>query len=243
MKRPPRRLDAFLARAGLGSRQQVRGLVRAGRVTLDGEVCRRADAVVSGRAVACDGEPVELLEVEDVILHKPVGYACSHDWNEAPIIDELLHAGWAHLGLQPAGRLDRDTSGLLVLTCDGGLIHELTSPRRKVPKRYRIEYRGELPPDAVERCAAGLWLRPDDPRPTRPAQLTLEGPGRATLVLWEGRNRQVRRTLGRLGVEVVALHRDRIGGLDLPSDLEPGHARPLTADQRTRLLARDPPPP
>ncbi len=242
MKRPPKRLDAFLARAGLGSRQQVRRLIRSGRVEVDGESCPLANTVVTGRAVRVDGEPVELLGVEHILLHKPVGYACSHNWKEAPIIDELLHGAWAHLGLEPAGRLDRETSGLIILTVDGALIHQLTSPRRKIPKRYRITYDGELPADAVQQCADGIPLEEEGARPTRPALLLLDDPGEATLFLWEGRNRQVRRMVSALGAKVTTLHRDRIGGLELPPDLDAGKARVLEPTELELLLQRDDPP-
>lgn len=239
MKRRPKRLDAFLARAGLGSRSAVKRLIARGRVRVDGVVCKRPETPIVGREVTFNSESVELLDLEHVLLYKPVGYACSHNPNEAPIIAELLPPAWVGLGLEPAGRLDRETSGLLVLSNDGGLIHRLTTPRRKLPKRYRITYSGALPEDAVARCAAGIDLGSGETRLTRPAVLAPEGPGRATLILYEGRNRQARRMLAALGTKVETLHRDRIGGLDLPEDLAPGEARPLAAGELELLLLTD----
>ncbi len=225
------RLDAFLASAGAGSRSQVKLLIRQGRVRVDGEVCRSSAQQVGGCAIVLDDETLELPpEHMHIAFHKPCGYACSHDIGEAPIVDDLLPDRVLRARVQAAGRLDRDTSGLLILSSDGQLVHRLTHPNRKVEKRYRIRYRGELPPDAVERCALGIVLK-GDPVPTRPARLVLadrctaplQGRERvATLHLREGRHRQVRRMFAALGSKVVALHRDRIGSYDLPLDLERG---------------------
>lgn len=241
----PDRLDAFLAHRGFGTRSQVRSLVRSGVVALDGEVCRQFAAHIAGRTVTVSGEVVPVGTTDATLLvHKPLGLACSNDEREAPLIGELVPPELAHLPLQSAGRLDRDTSGLLVMSTDGELIHSLTNPRRHVLKRYRIRYRGKLSHHAVARCAKGIRL-PDDPRPTLPARLELEPPeadgvNRATLHLAEGRYHQVRRMLHELGGEVLALHRDRIGALELPADLGPGQTRPLGDRERAQLF-EDPP--
>lgn len=227
----------MLSRAGLASRKQARALIRQGRVSVDGEVCRAADRRIEGEAVALDGDPVESpLARVDFVMHKPVGVACSHDEREAPLVFDLLDEGLRRRSLKIAGRLDRETSGLLILTTDGDFIHRLTHPSRKVAKRYRVEYRGSLPEDAVERCRDGILLVGDD-APTRPAELELEGEGRATLVLREGRTHQVRRMFRAMGAMVTALHRDRVASLDLPPDLAPGALRPLAEDERALLLS------
>lgn len=235
------RLDAYLARAGLGTRSQVRRLIRSGRVKLGGEVCRHASASVGDREVRVDGAPVEVPpETLHAVLNKPVGYACSHDPREAPIIDELLPDLWLKRGLQAAGRLDRATSGLLVLSTDGALIHALTHPKRKVSKRYRVAYEGTLPPDAARRVAEGMVIRGSD-EPTRPAELTVDEEaradrgGRATLWLREGRFHQARRMFEALGVSVTALHRDCVGDYALPADLSIGDYRRLEAEDLERL--------
>jgi len=232
------RLDAFLARAGLGSRKDVRGLLRRGRVTVDGEVCKDASRLLPREGappVVVDGEPVEALpDTLHLLLHKPVGHACSHDERESPIVEELLPAPWRRLELRMAGRLDRATSGLLVLTTDGQRVHRLTHPRRKIAKRYRVTCAGPLVDDAAERCRAGILLD-DEPEPTRPALLEPAPDGDWWLTLWEGRTHQVRRMIQALGSEVTALHRDRVGALDLPEDLAPGELRPLTDDELERL--------
>lgn len=236
------RLDAFLARRGEGSRSDMKKLVRRGHVSVDGEPCRDPARHLSGdERVEVDGREILTgLSEATLIVHKPVGYACSNDPNEAPLLAELVPEPFAHLSLQPAGRLDRETSGLIVVTTDGKLIHALTNPRRKLLKRYRILYRGELAEDAVARCADGIELH-EDPKPTLPARLELEedepetGLHRATLWLSEGRYHQVRRMIAALGGGVVSLHRDRIGGLDLPADLPAGAARAITDDELASL--------
>jgi 16S rRNA pseudouridine516 synthase len=239
------RLDAFLSHRGFGSRSQVRELIRSGRVTVAGAVCRDQAAHLRGAEVRVDGEPVEVgVTSATLLVHKALGYSCSHDQAEAPLLEELIPEEFRHLAMEPAGRLDRDTSGLLVVTSEGDLIHALTNPRRHLPKRYRVVYSGRLSSHAVERCAKGIQLE-GDPKPTLPAVLTLDGdaPGglaRATLVLNEGRYHQVRRMIAALGGEVVMLRRDRIGGLDLPADLGPGEAREITPGELELLLRADP---
>jgi 16S rRNA pseudouridine516 synthase len=235
------RLDAFLAHRGFGSRTHVRGMIRRGRVTIAGVVCHDQGEHVAEREVRVDGELVAVGATSaTLLLHKPLGVACSHDEREAPLLEELIPAEFRHLALEPAGRLDRDTSGLLVVTSEGDLIHLLTNPRRHLPKRYRIGYRGTLSSHAVERCAKGSVME-GDPRPTLPAALTLEAPAggleRATLVLEEGRYHQVRKMIAALGGEVVTLHRDRIGGLDLPAELAPGQARVIAPAEQELLLS------
>jgi 16S rRNA pseudouridine516 synthase len=235
------RLDAFLSHRGFGTRSHVRGLIRRGRVTLAGEICRDQGEHVAEREVRVDGNVIAVgVTSATLLLHKPIGYACSHDEREAPLMEELIPAEYRHLSLEPAGRLDRDTSGLLVVTSEGDLIHQLTNPRRHLPKRYRIGYRGTLSSHAVERCAKGIEME-GDPRPTLPAVLTLEsahaGLEHATLVLEEGRYHQVRLMIAALGGEVVTLHRDRIGALDLPADLGAGQMREITAPELALLVS------
>ena len=230
------RLDAFLSRAGRGTRSEVRQLIRRGRVLLDGAVCRRAGEHVEGRVVQVDGDQVVApADSLHVVLFKPLGVSCSHDPREAPLVDGLLPAAWRRLGLQMVGRLDRATTGLLVLTTDGALLHELTHPSRKVVKRYRVRFAGRLPADAAERCAEGFQIGKEE-RPTRSARLEVEAADRATIHLREGRYRQVRRMFRRLGVEVTALHRDRVGDYDLPEDLRPGEWALLEEEDLERLL-------
>jgi 16S rRNA pseudouridine516 synthase len=238
------RLDALLTHCGFGTRREVKIMIKRGRVTVAGEVCTSAKTQVEADQVQVRGQQVQAPPKElHLLLHKPVGYACTHDVNEAPILEELLPPLWRASGVEPAGRLDRATSGLLILSTDGQLLHSLISPKRKIPKRYRIGYRGELRRDAVKRCAEGLRLLDDD-RLCLPAALQVQaassdGLGRASLVLREGRYHQVRRMITALGGQVIELHRDRIGNLELPEDLAPGELRDLDDSMRSQLLCSE----
>lgn len=231
------RLDAYLSRAGLASRKEARGLIRRGAVQVDGEVCCDGQRRITSERVTLGDSAIESpAEQTDFLMHKPIGLACSHDDRESPLVFDLLDESLRRRGLRIAGRLDRATSGLLVLTTDGDFVHRLTHPGRKVPKRYRIRYEGKLVEDAVARCLNGIAMGSEG-RLTRPAELVLEAEGRATMVLREGRTHQVRRMLHKLGGEVVGLHRDRVGALDLPEDLEPGALRALAPGERACLLS------
>jgi 16S rRNA pseudouridine516 synthase len=239
------RLDAWLAHRGFGTRSEARDLVRSGAVAVDGEIVRDTAVRIFDERIAVRGVVVERKpDAATMVLHKPVGYSCSHDQREAPLIEDLVPPEWKHLAMDSAGRLDRDTSGLLIVTTDGALIHQLTNPRKKLTKRYRIGYRGPLSAHAVERCAKGMTIE-GDPRPTLPAKLVL---GRtvpppalsdATLYLNEGRYHQVRRMIAELGGRVVTLHRDRIGRLELPADVPEGAMRPITPAELELLHASD----
>lgn len=230
------RLDAFLAHQGLGTRSEVRGLIRSGKVTVDGVVCRDFARHLRGEAVTARGVPVvEGITEATLLVHKPLGLACSHDIAEAPLLESVYPAALSHLAIEPAGRLDRDTSGLIVCTTDGQLIHRLTNPKQAIAKRYRVGYSGKLSAHAVERCLNGITL-PDDDRPTLPAKLELHGEGEATLHLIEGRYHQVRRMIAELGGEVVRLHRDRIGALGLPADLPAGSCRAMSEGEIAALF-------
>jgi len=238
------RLDAFLAHRGFGTRSQVRDLVRRGAVTLDGVICRDNTIHLHGEKITVHGDVVERgVESATLIVHKPLGLSCSHDSQEAPLLEELYPPTLIHLNLESAGRLDRDTSGLIIVSSDGELIHALTNPRRQIFKRYRIAYSGKLSHHAIARAARGIRLA-NDPRPTLPARLEIHAPGedglgRATLHLAEGRNHQVRHMIAALGGAVVTLHRDRIGALELPLDCPAGCAREITDSERD-LLFSDP---
>lgn len=240
------RLDAYLSHRGHGSRSEVKAMIRRGGVAVDGDPCRDPGRHVDPgvTVIEVDGGPVPVgVSAATLVFHKPVGYSCSHDPREAPLIEELYPSEFAHLSLESAGRLDRMTSGLLVVTTEGDLIHRLTNPRKKLSKRYRVAYRGKLSSHAVERCLRGLDLE-GDPRPTLPAKLVLldtgdDGLERALLTLHEGRFHQVRRMFATLGGEVIRLHRDRIGDLDLPDDLAPGGIRPLQPRERRLLTTED----
>lgn len=232
----PEPLDRFLARRLRWRWSDVHQAIQKKRVRVDGAAANRyhlplppgARVEVDGAAIA-DG-PDDVV----IVCHKPPGCACSHAPEDAPLLYDLVPAALRHPDLQAAGRLDRDTTGLLVLTIDGRLIQRLTAPKQQLWKRYRLRWSGRLADDAVARCAAGLAIDGDD-RPCLPARLTIDAVGddggAATLEICEGRRHQVKRMIRALGGEVVRLHRDRIGALDLPGDLALGEFRPARAEE------------
>jgi 16S rRNA pseudouridine516 synthase len=219
-------LDRFLARRLKLTWAAVHELVHRNRVSVAGALVRQYHRpLAAGEVVQVDGAVLADGPDDSVILcHKPVGVACSHDPDDAPLIYDVVPAELCHPNLQTVGRLDRNTSGFLLLTIDGKLIQRLTDPRSKLPKRYRIGYAGTLESGAVERVAAGLVLADTGER-CLPADLSCDAPGRATLVLTEGRFHQVKRMIQTLGARVETLHRDRLGDWDLPADLQPGAMR------------------
>ena len=227
------RIDRLLGNLGYGSRRDIAGLCRAGRVLLDGARLREADVKVPltgalAARITVEGEALDPLPGLVLAMHKPLGTTCSHD-EAGPLVYDLLPPRWRRRAppLSSAGRLDKETSGLLVLTDDGPLLHRIISPRHRAPKRYRATLAAPLRPDAAAILASGTLMLDGEDRPLLPAVLTVEAPTEAVVTIVEGRYHQVRRMFAALGNRVLALHRDRVGGFDLPADLAPGAWRVL----------------
>lgn len=240
---PTARLDRLLANLGYGSRREVQSLVEAGLVSLDGAVLDRADqrlAVTPDLAtrMLVDGAPLDPPPPLTLILHKPTGVVCSRK-EAGRLIEELLPARWRlrKPALSTIGRLDKDTSGLLLLTDDGGLLHQVISPKAHVTKRYHVTLEHPLGGGEAARFASGTMLLEGETKPLLPARLDGLSPTSCHLVITEGRYHQVRRMFAATGNRVTALHRDRIGGLDLPTALAPGDYRLLTAAELALVLA------
>ncbi len=229
-------LDRFVVRAALMTWAATRLAIHAGRVSVNGVMTQKYQrGLRDGDVVALDG--CALGDPPDrciLVCHKPVGLACSHGAQDAPLVYDSVPEDLRHPDLNTVGRLDRNTSGLLLLTCDGKFLVRVSAPERKLPKRYRIGYSGTLAADALERCAAGVRIDGFD-TPCAPALFSDDGPGRATIEISEGRHHQVKKMIAALGGKVVTLHRDRIGGLELPAEMEPGAMRVITETERARL--------
>lgn len=225
-----RRLDQLLANLGYCSRREARAWIQAGRVTMRGVVADDFGAKADPADVRVDGEPPDHPDGLLLLLHKPVGLVCSHDEREGPNVYSLLPPRWRarHPPVTSIGRLDKDTSGLLLLTDRSELVHRLTSPKHKVPKVYRATVGADLAPALIPLFASGTLLLPDEKQPCAPAELRIIAPREAELTLTEGRYHQVRRMFASQGVEVLALHRARFGPLGL-GDLPAGQWRELPA--------------
>lgn len=232
------RLDKLLAGTGRWSRKQVRELVRTGRVTVDGALAARPEALCqSASAIAVDGEPIACGLIY-LMLHKPAGLlSATEDARQGTVLD-LLPEHLRRTGLFPAGRLDKDTEGLLLLTNDGPLAHDLLSPKKHVEKTYFVRVDGALNQEDVRSFAEGMTL--EDGLVCLSAGLELlEAPNEGLVTLREGKYHQIKRMLSQRGKPVLYLKRLTMGPLTLDPTLSPGQWRPLTAQERL-LLQREP---
>ncbi|MFW5824002.1 MAG: pseudouridine synthase [Marinobacter sp.] len=229
------RLDAYLSHCTALSRKEARRAIVAGRVTLDDLPATRASAPVSATArVMLDGEPLALPGHLYLMLNKPAGLLSATTDASHPVVTDLLPEPLAHR-VHPVGRLDLDTTGLLLLSSDGQWSHRITSPRHGCPKTYRVTLAERLTGPARRQLEQGMRLRNDET--VAPAQVAPAGDRVIDLTITEGRYHQVKRMLAAVGNHVEALHRRRIGPLELDPDLGPGHWRHLTGDE-VRLLGR-----
>lgn len=226
-----RRLDQFLANLGYCSRREARAWVDAGRVQVLGKPADDVARKANPPDVLVDGAPLDRPDGLLLLLHKPLGLVCSHDEREGPNVYSLLPERWRRRNpvVTSVGRLDKDTSGLLLLTDQSPLVHRLTSPRHKVPKIYRATVDADLAPDLVPRFASGTLLLPGEKEPCAPAELRLLAPREAEVTLTEGRYHQVRRMFSACGASVVTLHRRQFGSLEL-GDLPAGKWLELPLD-------------
>ena len=223
------RLNAWLARAGVASRRGADELIKAGRVTVNGEPGELNTFVQSRDRVELDGRPLTLQNLAYVLLHKPAGVVttASDPHGRRTVVDLVAHPA----RVVPVGRLDADTTGALLLTNDGELAHALAHPSHEVDKVYVAEVEGDPKPDAIAQLERGLDL--DDGR-TSPARARRLAKGRIELTIHEGRKHQVKRMLAAVGHPVTRLHRSTYANLTLDG-LEPGEWRELTREEVARL--------
>jgi 23S rRNA pseudouridine2605 synthase len=226
------RLNAYLARAGIASRRGADDLIKAGRVTVNDAPGQLNTFVEATDVVRVDGRQVGKQALRHVLLNKPRGtITTARDPEGRPTVVDLVGGD---VRVVPVGRLDRDTTGVLLLTNDGPLAHRLAHPRYGVEKVYVAEVVGEPSDDSLATLRDGVVL---DDGPTAPATVRRLGPSQIELVLHEGRNRQVRRMLEAVGHPVVKLRRARYAGL-APGRLRPGDWRELTRDEVRSLRRR-----
>jgi 16S rRNA pseudouridine516 synthase len=213
------RIDQLLASLGYGTRRDARAFVDAGRVSVDGVAASDPGARADAAAVRFDGEPLDHPGELLLLMNKPAGRVCSHDPSEGPTVYGLLPVRWQQRNppVTSIGRLDKETTGLLLLTDRSALVHRLTSPKHKVPKVYRALLDREPPEGAEGVFSSGTLLLADEVRPCAPAELKRTGPREAEVALTEGRYHQVRRMFASLGCTVVGLTRIRMGDLELGS--------------------------
>lgn len=230
------RLDKYLHDLGFGSRKEIDHLLARRQVTVDGaRVKKGATQVKPESVVAIDGELLVYAPTVWLMLNKPAGVITATEDAHHETVMDLLPERFARMQVAPVGRLDKDTTGLLLLTNDGALAHRLLSPKRHVEKIYDVRYEETLVPDAVARCAAGIDLGDFT---SAPAALALLEEGHCRLTLREGKFHQVKRMLHALGGVVVALERVAFGGLAMEAALDAGQWRVLSEDEVAQLRAQ-----
>lgn len=221
------RLDKLIAAQGMLSRREVKILASHGRITVGGAVVRDLSGKVDPRssAICVDGVPLLVRERLVLMLNKPAGYVSSTDDGDGRTVLELIPEELRRRGMFPAGRLDKDTTGLMILTDDGQLAHRILAPRRHVKKKYVVTLDREPTVEMAMRFSEGIGLSEGV---TKPAALEILDDRRALVVLTEGRYHQIKRMFSACGATVVALHRVAMGDLSLPDDLAVGQVRELT---------------
>jgi 16S rRNA pseudouridine516 synthase len=236
------RIDKLLSNLGYGSRKEIAKAVKNGYFTVDGEEVTDAskalpiDLIRAGKALF-DGEAVDPPAPLTIMMNKPAGYTCSHN-DAGPIVYDLLPYRW--MARKPAfssiGRLDKDSTGQLLFTDDGDLLHRIIHPKSHAPKHYRVTLRDPLRGNEADLFAAGDFMMDGDDKPLKPAFWTPDSENSGTMILHEGRYHQIRRMFETLGNLVVTLHRFQTGGLAL-DDLPEGQYRLLTDEELARIFA------
>jgi len=228
------RLDKFLCDSGVGTRSQVKAILKAGRVAVDGKPEKDNGRKIDPKTqtITLDGEVLGGYRRIVLMLNKPAGYVTATEDKNDPTVMELLPEEYKNLDLKPVGRLDKATEGLLLFTNDGDLLHRLISPKKEVPKVYYAKHEGTAGEDDVAAFAAGLTLR--DGLECLPAKLEPLGPGESLVTVCEGKYHQVRRMMASRGMTVLYLERRQEGALTL-GNLPRGQVRELSEAEINRL--------
>lgn len=240
-KTPTMRIDRLLANMGYGSRRDIERLANGDRVILDGRPVEDVSARIAvtrdlPARLFIDREPIDPPPGLIIALHKPLGVTCSHKEAGALVFD-LLPLRWRKRepAISTVGRLDKETSGLLLMTDDGALLHRIIAPKSHVAKRYHVHLARPLKGDETSLFGAGGMMLESEDKPLLPAEFEPLSERSGLLTLHEGRYHQVRRMFAATGNHVEALHRDQIGSLNLPPDLAAGQLR-LLQDAEIALI-------
>ena len=225
------RLDKFISENSPLSRSEIRLLARRGKITINGAVERAFDTKIDPEKdeISVGGDIIKKAGFVYIVINKPKGViSASNDKNARTVVD-LVPSEYKHLELFPVGRLDKDTTGLLIITNDGEFAHKVISPKNDVPKCYEAELDGDIDPSLIEKFAAGVTL--NDGSVCRSAKLEIAGERVARLTITEGKYHQVKRMFGVFDLGVNSLHRLSIGDLSLPNDLAQGESFVLSANE------------
>ncbi|MBQ2412123.1 MAG: 16S rRNA pseudouridine(516) synthase [Anaerotignum sp.] len=232
------RIDKIIASQGLYSRSDVKYMVNKKRITVDGKVVTSASqkADVDKNEIMLDGKPFVVKKQIYLMLNKPKGYVSATEDKKQQTVLELVPPALKGRDLFPAGRLDKDTTGLMIITDDGVLAHNILSPKKHVQKIYRVELDIPVTEEMQKGFAEGVELNDGV---CKDARLTILGEKTAEVTLREGRYHQIKRMFGCYGAKVVELHRIAMGELFLPDDLPEGECRELTEEDLIRLQTRE----
>lgn len=229
------RLDKYLCDSGRYTRSQAKELIKKKRVTVDGSVVTKPETKISDDAdVSVDGEALSFQQFEYYMLNKPSGYVSATQDKDAPTVISLIDS--LKKDLFPVGRLDKDTEGLLLITNDGELAHDLLSPRKHVDKKYYVKVSGTLNKEMIEKFKQGIRI--NDEFTAMPAVLEIVSNDSCYVTIHEGKFHQVKRMFIAVGTEVVYLKRVSMKNLVLDENLKTGEYRPLTAEELQELKSR-----
>ncbi len=236
------RLDKILASQGCGSRKQVKVLLQQGAVTVNGTVVTRPETKANGEAdaICVNGQPLHFQRYTYLMLHKPAGVLSAARDAKAPTVLDLIPPQHRRRGLFPAGRLDKDTEGLLLITDDGDFTHRLLSPKSGVQKIYHARLDIPVTQQDIARFAAGLVMPTLQCLPAALSGFEKNGEPWAQVTVCEGKFHQVRRMLAACGKQVLYLKRVQIGALPLDPNLPKGQVRPLTKEEQTAVFSKIP---
>lgn len=241
-KTPTQRVDQLLSSMGYGSRREMAQLAKAGGITLDGielvDVSKRIPITRDlPSRMKIDGEALDPVKGMVILLHKPLGMTCSHK-EAGAIVYDALPTRWRRRDpvISTIGRLDKQTSGMLLMTDDGELLHRVISPKRHVKKVYRAKLARPLQGNEAALFASGALMLEGETKPLEPAELVVVSDTEGLLTVTEGRYHQVRRMFAAAGNHVEDLHRESLGGLTLPADLPPGAIKLLSDDEIARIF-------
>ena len=232
------RIDKYLAEMGQGTRSEIKKLIRSGRVMVDGETVKKPELKIdeTTQKVSLDGKQIGYAKKEYYMLHKPAGViSATKDDRDKTVLDLITDK--KRNDLFPVGRLDKDTTGLLLLTNDGALAHDLLSPKKHVDKTYRVRPEKPLSAEDIHRLESGLEI--GDDKPSAPAKAVLTEDGDLLLTIHEGRFHQVKRMLQAIGNQVLTLERIRFGSLSLDPALSRGDYRALTEEEIKHLRIKE----
>ena len=231
------RIDKYIANCGYASRKDVKKLIKQGAVTVNGEVCKKAEAQVDEGGIVCvNGERLVYREFVYLMLNKPQGYVSAVFDKKYPVVTDLVDEEYAHFEVFPVGRLDIDTEGFLILTSDGQFAHEMTSPKKNVYKRYFARVDKPMEESDIEEFANGMEFKEFTAKSAR-LEIT-DNPCEVYIEIAEGKFHQVKRMCERVGKNVVYLKRVAIGNVGLDESLPLGGVRELTPQELDMLYKK-----